>query len=243
MPRTPSAEEGDFWADQSAFAADMARLQQRRAPQPSSARSGAASSGRGGFEPDMDDVWAEQAAFEAEVAALQDGDQPQQRHAEEDQAGGGDGVDADEDMWRDLAAFEAEMEQLHSEAPYRGSSAGKNSSFGLGLNPNAASFNAAGFTAASNPPANGDAEKGRSAAVAEHSGHEQGLTEALDEFCIATGESASGPVQGLCPQHRAAGDCTRGASCPFAHGDLCEVLNTPFDSVTGSSLPTSRSES
>ena len=183
----------------------------------------------------MDDVWAEQAAFEAEVAALQDGDQTQQGHAEEGQAGRDAGNEDDEDMWRDLAAFETEMEQLHSEAPYHGSSVGRNSSLRLGLNPNAASFNAAGFTAAAGPPASGD--EGWAADAAEHTGCEQGLADALNGLRVDPGEPGSGLAQGLCPQFRAAGHCTRGASCPFAHGDLCEVLDHSSFPVTSSAVP------
>ena len=228
MPRTPSAEEGDFWADQSAFAADMARLQLRQVPQPFSARSGAASSGRRAFEPDMDDVWAEQAAFEAELAALHDGNHTQLQYVEQEHAGRGDEDEDEEDMWRDLAAFEAEMEQLHGEAPQNRSSMGRASSSHVGLNPNAVSFEAAGFKAAVDPAladVGGGPDANLPAGLRQHIGREPETADAPNGLSTEPGEAEGGPAPALCPQHRAAGDCARGASCPFVHGDVCEVLD------------------
>ena len=188
----------------------------------------------------MDDVWAEQMAFEAELAAVQGGHQALEGHAEEDWAAGrGHKDEDDEDMWRDLAAFEAEMEQLHGEAPQPGGGTGGTSAARSGLNPNAVSFNAAGSTREANPAAphaSDDAGTDWSGEATEHSSGGRGLIEGLHGLRMAPGESNDGPAAGLCPQHRAAGDCSRGDSCPYVHGDLCEVPYAP--SLPSASLHT-----
>ena len=223
-PRTPSAEVGDFWADQADFAADMARLQ-LRGPQPSSARSGAGGARRAAFEPDMEDVWAEQAAFEAEVAALEGGDSAEPYDSAQGQPTGTGGEDGDdEEMWRDLAAFEAEMEQLHGEAP--AADRGGTSQPRPGLNPGAASFSF-GESASSVVPSAvhaGDDDDGWAAGGDGSHGDGPGLGGALDSLQGGSGR----PGAGLCPQHRATGECARGAACPYIHGDLCEVPSLPF---------------
>ncbi len=219
-PRTPSAEVGDFWADQADFAADMARLQ-LRGPQPPSARSRAGSTGRTVFEPDMDDVWAEQAAFEAEVAAIEAGDGGEPHDSAQGQPTGPCVEDGDEEeMWRDLAAFEAEMEQLHGEAPATNRDGASQPR--PGLNPDAASFSF-GESASSvvpSPVHAGDEDDGWAAGGDDSHGDESGLGGALDSLQDGSGGR---PGAGLCPQHRATGECARGAACPHVHGDLCEV--------------------